>query len=157
VHRIGQAWGKAFTLAQQSENMVVRETVNVLNQEAVFLAGLNNKALLGSFLLLTAGAAVGKRVLDGLREVEVTRVNAETEYRFQKYNWLVQDPGFHKIAETESLNNAMRALEAKLPQLRDDPEKLKQHIETILNNIGRNSPPPYFILQPPVNLVEARS
>ncbi len=134
----------------------VIETINAMNLEALFL--MKDKRMLGLFLVLGALGQVGKLVLDGLRTIEVTRVNAITEYRYQAENWLRRDPGFHQIAEEEALRHELLLLEKDLPLLRQAPAgALQQRIQTILTNIGRNSAPKYFLMTPPVNLVDARS
>lgn len=134
----------------------VIETINAMNLEALFL--MKDKRMLGLFLVLGAVGQVGKLVLDGLRNIEVTRVNAITEYRYQAENWLRRDPGFHQIAEEEALRHELALLEKDLPLLRQAPSGvLQQRIQTLLTNIGRNSAPKYFLMTPPVNLVDARS
>ncbi|MBY0450274.1 MAG: hypothetical protein K2X01_06585 [Cyanobacteria bacterium] len=134
----------------------VIETINAMNLEALFL--MKDKRMLGLFLVLGAVGQIGKLVLDGLRNIEVTRVNAITEYRYQAENWLRRDPGFHQIAEEEALRHELALLEKDLPLLRQAPSGvLQQRIQTLLTNIGRNSAPKYFLMTPPVNLVDARS
>lgn len=113
--------------------------------------------VLGGFLALSAAAKLGKLFIDGIREVEVTRRNAQTEYLYQKHNWLTQDPSFHRIAEEEALRHELDILWTQLPALRNDPVRLQERIQTILTNIGRNSAPKYFPMTPAVNLVDARS
>jgi hypothetical protein len=62
-----------------------------------------SSALLAGFLFLVAGARLGGAMINGLREINVTRVNAMTEYRYQKHKWMSMDPTFHQIAEQEAL------------------------------------------------------
>jgi hypothetical protein len=106
---------------------------------------------------LGAAIKVGKLWLDGLREIEVTRINADTEYRYQHHNWLALDPQFHWIAEQEAVNQELSQLGKEMPQLKQSPALLRQRIQTLLNNIGRNSAPKYFPMIPMVGLREARS
>jgi hypothetical protein len=144
--------------AGQSVAKKVVETINVPNQEALFVLGWNrNKQILLGILGLTAAAKVGKLWIDGLREIEVTRLNAKTEYHYQANNWLVQDTKLHEIAEREVVDNELSLLEQDLPSLRDNLPALQARIQTLLGNIGRNSAPKYFPMIPPVGLREARS
>lgn len=139
---------------------VVYETIHVKDKEAWWINGIKNRrnfSILLGFFAMSAGARVGKLLVDGLREIEVTRVNARTELDYQTHNWLTQDPSFHRIAETEAVADALRRLEMDLPYLRDNRALLQQRIETILTNVGRNSAPKYFPMTPMVGLVVARS
>lgn len=128
---------------------------NVSNIEALFLTG--NGRLLLTVLGLTAAARLGKMLVDGYREIEVTRHNASTELRYQMYNWLSLDPAFHRIAEEEALDESLRKLQDALPVEAYNRKALETRIQTILSNIGRNSAPKYFQMTPAVNLVAARS
>lgn len=142
--------------SQMSRKIV--ETINVPNQEALFVLGWNrNKSILVGILGLTAAAKIGKLWIDSLREIEVTRLNANTEYLYQKNNWLNQDPRFHEIAEREALENDFKQLEADMPRLKNNITQLEQRVQTLLTNIGRNSAPKYFPMIPMVGLREARS
>lgn len=150
--------GKASP-TQFDGNAVIYETLLIKDKEAWWLKSLKSPkhlAILAGFLGMSAAARVGKLFIDGLREVEVTRRNARTEYLYQKHNWLTQDPGFHQIAEEHALTAALGELEQQLPWLKNDPAELKHRVQTLLTNIGRNSAPKYFSMTPLVNLVEAR-
>ncbi len=127
---------------------------NIRDIEALFLTekGLRLWTVLG----LTAIAKVGKMLVDGYREIEVTRQNAHTELRYQTYNWLSLDPAFHKISETEALEDALKKLREAIPAEYHNRKALENRIQTILTNIGRNSAPKYFQMTPAVNLVAAR-
>jgi hypothetical protein len=134
------------------------QTINVPNEEALFVLGWNrHKSLILAVMGLGAAIKVGKLWLDGLREIEVTRINADTEYRYQHHNWLALDPQFHWIAEQEAVNQELSQLGKEMPQLKQSPALLRQRIQTLLNNIGRNSAPKYFPMIPMVGLREARS
>ena len=103
---------------------------------------------------------LGKLLLDGYREIEVTRLHAETERRYQRYNWLGLDPNFHAIAEQEGLKAQLARFEQSLrtyPQIQLNRPLLQQSIQDLLQNIGRESAPRYFPMTPSVNLVAARS
>jgi hypothetical protein len=119
-------------------------------------ASRQNFFIMSAFFAVSAAAKLGKLFVDGIREIEVTRMNARTELSYQTHNWLTQDPAFHEIAETEALNDALTQLERDLPALSDNRPLLKQRIRTILLNVGRNSAPPYYLMTPLVGLKEAR-
>jgi hypothetical protein len=138
----------------------VMQSSQMKDWESWILAALKDKknfALTAGFFAMSAAAHIGKTLLDGLREVEVTRLNARTELDYQTHNWLTQDPAFHEIAEREAANQDLAQLERDLSRLKYNPELLRQRVQTILANVGRNSAPPYFPMTPMVNLVEARA
>jgi hypothetical protein len=135
------------------------KNLTINSSEAIALHGFANKqknffVMLGFFAL--AGALkLGKLVLDGLREIEVTRVNARTELAYQTHNWLSQDPAFHRIAVTEALENGLRQLEQDLPAIKLNPATLKQRIDSILA-VELKAAPAYWPMTPPVQLSVAR-
>lgn len=138
----------------------VWESIQLKDMETWSLIGSKNRknfAVMAGFFAMSAAAAVGKTLLDGVREVEVTRLNARTELDYQTHNWLAQDPAFHSIAEWETAQNDMRLLEQDLPRLKYNQPLLRQRVQAILSNVGRNSAPPYFPMTPLVGLVEARA
>ncbi|MDX2084602.1 MAG: hypothetical protein SFZ03_04360 [Candidatus Melainabacteria bacterium] len=135
------------------------KNITMYDREAVYIdlaRFRNNGLLMAGFFSLTGLMTVGKLFVDGLREIEVTRWNAETEYRYQRHNWLALDPAFHQIAENEALSDALGQLRADLPWLRQNPTLLYQRTQRILGNIGLNSAPKYFLMTPIVGLVDAR-
>ncbi len=132
------------------------KSVSLYDGEAL-LALLNSKMTVLSYGLLVGVAAAGKLAIDGLREIEVTQIHSATEYRYQKHNWEVLDPGFHHISEEEALDYELKRLAQDLPGLQEKPRHLRSRIQAILTNIGRNSAPKYFPMTPPVGLVVARS
>ena len=127
---------------------------NVSNMEALFLHG--EAPVLWTVVALTAAAKLGKTLMDGYREIEVTCYNAKTELGFQKHIWLERDPSLHKIAEEETLEDALNHLKEALPYEYNNRKALADRIQIILSNVGRNSPPKYFQMIPPVNLVASR-
>lgn len=145
----------------QSEEMAEHsEGIMLKDKESWSIMGVKNRrnfAVMAGFFGMSAAAALGKTLVDGLREIEVTRLNARTELDYQTHNWLTQDPMFHNIAEQETVENDLRKLEKDLPCLRFNPPVLQQRIQAILSNIGRNSAPPYYPMTPTVGLVEARA
>lgn len=146
---------KAFT----EDKTVHYKNIQLNATESYILQAAQNRKnilVLGGFFGLSALASVGKQVIDGLRAIEVTRVNARTELGYQTHNWLTQDPAFHNIAETEALKDSLYALERDLPQLKHNRSLLAQRIQVILTNVGRNSAPKYFPMTPAIGLVDAR-
>lgn len=124
------------------------------NKQALFLAA--NKYFIAGVLGLVAVGRVAKMMVDSYLEIEVTRQNAGTEARYQDYIWLYKDPSLHRIAEEEALEDALKKLVDALPFEYNNRPALIKRIQTIFENIGRNSPPKYFQMMLPMNLVEAR-
>ena len=153
---IGAHQNKDKTVGEKS----VMESIQLKDTETWALIGSKSRknfAIMCGFFAMSAAASVGKLLLDGLREIEVTRLNARTEYGYQSHNWLSQDPMFHQIAEEEAVNNELRQLQIDMVCLKMNPTLLRQRIQSILLNIGRNSAPPYYPMTPTVGLVEARA
>lgn len=145
--------------ASHKGKTIIYKTIHVKDREGWWILATKSRRNFLVFLGFSAmafGAKLGKLLIDGLREIEVTQVNAKTEYLYQKHNWLSLDPDFHRIAETESLENELARLEQDMNHLKSSPKLLRQRIKGILGNIGRNSAPKYFPMTPGVNLVEAR-
>lgn len=129
------------------------------DREAIFVflsAFKERKTLLPALFLLLAGAQVGKKALDGLREIEVTRKHADIEYAYQRDNWLQLDPAYHRIAETMQAAQAVERLKQELPALGE--AQTKARVDDILGKLGSGywSAPAYFPMTVPVNLVPAR-
>lgn len=116
-----------------------------------------NPWMLGAYGLLVGTTMAARMGLAALKEVEVTRVHAQTEYDFQAYNWTQLDPAFHQTAEQQALHTSLQHLQRQLPQLAKAPALLQQTLTTLYTNIGRQSAPKYYLMTPPVALVEARS
>lgn len=133
------------------------EITNAQDWEALFLVG--NKKVLFSLLGLGAVVKLGKLLVEGYREIEVTRKNAQTEEKYQRYNWLNLDPAFRKIAEEQALNQGLKLFETtvfKAKQGQASTDQVLKTAETLLSNIGRESAPKYFAMTPSINLVAAR-
>jgi hypothetical protein len=135
------------------------KNLTINSSEAIALHGFANKQknffIMLGFFALAGALKLGKLVLDGLREIEVTRVNARTELAYQTHNWLSQDPAFHRIAVTEALENGLRQLEQDLPAIKLNPAALKQRIDSILA-VELKAAPAYWPMTPPVQLSVAR-
>lgn len=186
-HKVSQAAKKALSLAQagQAEQAAthmaehlpglgaptdtIKEFINANNLEGATLHLMdqwqhtqNRKFLwsLGGMFALGAVLGVGKLVVSGIREVSVTRLNAETEYNYEHYKWLGLDTMYHQTAERVQLEHALNKLEQKLqenPLLTAQPGLLKAEVDSILGNVGLWSPPPYYPITPSVQLAVARS
>jgi hypothetical protein len=135
------------------------KNLTINSPEAIALHGFANRQknffIMVGFFALAGALKLGKLVLDGLREIEVTRVNARTELAYQTHNWLSQDPAFHRIAVTEALENGLRQLEQDLSALKLNPAALKQRIDSILA-VELKAAPAYWPMTPPVQLSVAR-
>lgn len=150
---------EALTMIPKNTEVTEFETLVLGSNENWWLKSFGKKnqmLVLAGFFGMTALAKLGKLFVDGVREVEVTRRNARTEFLYQTHNWLVQDPSFHKISEEEAVKHEVALLKEQLPYLVQEPEKLQERIMVLLSNIGRNSAPKYFPMTPAVNLVDAR-
>jgi hypothetical protein len=136
------------------------QTVSLYDGEAFFLLFLNalqhNKLLVGSFFALGAMMKMGASLVQGLKEIEVTRLNAATEYNYQQYNWNTLNPHFRQLAERTALMHDLKRLEEDLPWLHANPPALRQRIQATMSQIGLHSAPQYYLSTPMVNLVEAR-
>lgn len=136
------------------------QTVSLYDGEAFFLLFLNalqhNKLLVGSFFALGAMMKMGASLVQGLKEIEVTRLNATTEYNYQQYNWNTLNPHFRQLAERTALMHDLKRLEEDLPWLQANPTALRQRIQATMSQIGLHSAPQYYLSTPMVNLVEAR-
>ena len=133
------------------------EITNAMDREALFLVG--NKKVLWVVLALSAAAKAGKLLMDGYREIEVTRRHADTELKYQAHNWLDLDPSFRSMTEHAAVNNALSRLDVLITgyNLGQVPASAVQNLAaTTLANIGRESAPKYFQMTPGVNLAPAR-
>lgn len=144
-------------LAEKGKQIIKKHAsimFNVNDMEALFLINRERRILL-AVLGLAAAAKLGKMVVDGYREIEVTRFNARTEARFQAYQWLSLNTAYHRIAEEEAVRHGLSQFRQLLPALRHNREALRNYIHTLLGNIGRNSAPKYYPMTPAVPFVDA--
>jgi len=136
----------------------LEESVTVYDLEAM----VTEKAHLGDWRgmagMLATGGLLGssKLAIDGLRQVAVTRANANTEYRYQCTNWLSLDPAFHTVAENAAVQQQLQQFAAGLPANKAYPTVVVNQMSRILGGIGYHSAPKYFLMTPPVGLVDAR-
>ena len=153
----GNLPNKLSTRAMNGTKHSLLEIVNAEGREALFLMG--NKKLLWLVLGLSATAKTGKLLIDGYREVEVTRKHADTELKYQTHNWLDLDPAFRNMTEQEAVKNALYRLDHLISgyQQGQVPAYAVQHLANMtLMNIGRESAPKYFQMTPGVSLAPAR-
>ncbi len=140
---------KAGAVGRGAER-VLTKTINLQNAEALY--ALKDFRLLGMFFLVSAAAKAGKTLVDTFRAIQVTRLNAATELQFQRANWLNLDPNFRQMAEENALNDQLDRFREQLPTLTQNPVLLRRWVQTMLDNVGKNSAPPYFPMTPPVTL-----
>lgn len=159
---------KALKGLQQNQTPVKGEFMNPYNAEALWFlhAPKGEYGPLLGMLAMGATLGLGRLFVNGLRQIEVTRLNAETEYNYERFKWQQQDIAYHDTAEQLQLNHAMAMLNnwmtLNAAALRDEGntaarQALVQRYHRIQGNIGYGSPPPYYPITPAVQLVEARS
>jgi len=146
--------------AERSASTQLKNYLNARDYKALWL----NLSSEGRWRPLAGAIALGsllgiaKLFITGLREIEVTRLNAETEYQYENYKWLDLDTRYHNVAESTQLNHALDRFEATLPQVaKTDPQQAIAEAHHIVDQVGYWSPPPYYPITPSVQLVTARS
>lgn len=148
---------KIMPTASSKAKQTLMEITNAMDREALFLVG--NKKVLWVVLALSAAAKAGKLLMDGYREIEVTRRHADTELKYQTHNWLDLDPSFRSMTEQAAVNNALSRLDVLITgyNIGQVPASAVQYLAAnTLANIGRESAPKYFQMTPGVNLAPAR-
>ncbi|MEB3205758.1 MAG: hypothetical protein VKK59_00245 [Vampirovibrionales bacterium] len=152
----GNSTSKLAPKARKMQQLEESVTVNDLE------AMVTEKAHLGDWRgmagMLATGGLLGasKLTIDGLRQVAVTRANADTEYRYQCTNWLSLDPAFHAVAENTAVEEQLQQFSASFPMAKTYPLLVVNQMARILGGIGYHSAPKYFLMTPPVGLVDAR-
>ncbi|MEB3244808.1 MAG: hypothetical protein VKJ06_02345 [Vampirovibrionales bacterium] len=136
----------------------LEEAVTVYDLEAMVTEKAYLKDWAGMSGILAVGTLMGtaKLGVEALKQVGVTQANAQTEYQYQRYNWLELDPAFHATAEQAALQQQLNQFRQELPAIKPYPGLTVQRMSHILNGIGYNSAPKYFAMTPPVGLVDAR-
>ncbi|MFM7390018.1 MAG: hypothetical protein ACKO34_05285 [Vampirovibrionales bacterium] len=131
--------------------------VNLLpnDQEAVALFFKDSWPVLISLAALGATLKVAELLIEGLREIQVTTMNAKTEAQYERYKWQVLDPQFHAIAERTYVEESIRTLKADASHL--TPSELNERKQRMLEGIGYHSSPAYYPITPMVQLVPARA
>jgi hypothetical protein len=139
----------------------IKNTLAPQNTEAVLLHFFQSKkgfVMAGLFVAMGVMLRTTQFLVEGLREIEVTRLNAETEKQYETYKLTVLEPHFKAISERSQLEHALRNLKKDLQEKSLPPEELHQQVQRILDNIAYNwSAPNYYPMSPPAQLVTARS
>ncbi|MCE2930389.1 MAG: hypothetical protein LW809_03240 [Vampirovibrionales bacterium] len=143
------------------KQVFIKNTLAPQNTEAVLLHFFQSKQgfiMAGLFIAMGVMLRTMQFLVEGLREIEVTRLNAETEKQYETYKLTTLEPHFKAISERSQLEHALRNLKKNVQEKKLAPEELHQQIQRILDNIGYNwSAPNYYPMSPATQLVTARS
>lgn len=164
VEPLSQALEKDPKKAMSStseKKVLIKNTLAPQNTEAVLLHFFQSKQgfiMAGLFVAMGVMLRTMQFLVEGLREIEVTRLNAETEKQYESYKLITLEPHFKAISERSQLEHALGNLKKNLQEKQLAPEELHQQIQRILDNIGYNwSAPNYYPMAPATQLVTARS
>ncbi len=139
----------------------IKNTLAPQNTEAVLLHFFQKKegfVMGGLFIALGVMLKTIQFLTEGLREIEVTRLNAETEKQYETYKLTTLEPHFKAISERLQLEHALRNLQEDLRHKHLSPAEIHQRVQRILDSIGYNwSAPNYYPMAPATQLVPARS
>ena len=97
---------------------------------------------------------MGNALVTGIREIEVTRLNAKTELSYQQYRLEELEPLYRKLNDEAELNQALLQLQQDLPYLKDQPDALERRCQSIISNVGLT--PAWISMSPAVQLTMAR-
>jgi hypothetical protein len=146
---------------KELKELPFKNTLAPKDTEALLLYFLQTKeglTMAGLFVAMGVMLSTIQFLVEGLREIEVTRLNAETEKQYESYKLTKLEPHFKAISERSQLNHALANLKKGLQEKTMPPEELHQQIQRILDNIGYNwSAPNYYPMAPATQLVTARS
>ena len=107
-----------------------------------------------SLLALGVLLGVGNALVTGIREIEVTRLNAKTELSYQQYRLEDLEPLYRRLNDEAELNQALLQLQQDLPYLKDQPDALERRCQSIISNVGLT--PAWISMSPAVQLTMAR-
>jgi hypothetical protein len=107
-----------------------------------------------SLLALGMLLGVGNALVVGIREIEVTRLNAKTELSYQQYRLEALEPLYRRLNDEAELGQALAQLQLDLPCLKQQPEALERRCQAIVNNVGLT--PAWISMSPAVQLTMAR-
>lgn len=107
-----------------------------------------------SLLALGVLLGVGTSLVNGIREIEVTRLNAKTELSYQQYRLEELEPLYRRLNDEAELNQALLQLQQDLPYLKDQPDALERRCQSIISNVGLT--PAWISMSPAVQLTMAR-
>jgi|GEM_PF-5671079 len=140
---------------------LIKTTLAPKDVEGVLLHFFSSRkgiAMGGLFVTLGVMLRTTQFLVEGLREIEVTRLNADTEKQYETYKFTTLEPHFKAVSERSQLNHALKQLQHDLPELKNSPNVLHSRIQRILDDIGLTwSAPNYYPMSPIVQLVPARS
>jgi hypothetical protein len=145
----------------QLNKATIKNTLAPQNTEAVLLHFFQKKegfVMGGLFIALGVMLKTIQFLTEGLREIEVTRLNAETEKQYETYKLTTLEPHFKAISERLQLEHALTNLKKDLRSKSLSPAEIHQRVQRILDSIGYNwSAPNYYPMAPATQLVPARS
>jgi hypothetical protein len=166
LHRQAQQVKQA-TLAQQPTKGLpntpeVKLYVNPNEWEGAFIEGFShvgksNLGTLAGLLGLGALLGIGRLAVTGFREIEVTRLNANTEVAYQTYRLQSLDPLYRQMTEQTELEHELAKFKEDLPTLRNNPQALHARCQAILGSVGYWAAPNWISMTPIVQLAAARS
>jgi hypothetical protein len=107
-----------------------------------------------SLLALGVLLGVGNSLVTGIREIEVTRLNAKTELSYQQYRLEDLEPLYRRLNDEAELNQALLQLQQDLPYLKNEPDALARRCQSIISNVGLT--PAWISMSPAVQLTMAR-
>ena len=155
MHHYGDSPDKLKVL----ESLVPPEQKTFLNLNNVL--GLTVGAIkqgewgqVASLLALGVLLGVGNALVTGIREIEVTRLNAKTELSYQQYRLEDLEPLYRRLNDEAELNQALLQLQQDLPCLKDQPDALERRCQSIISNVGLT--PAWISMSPAVQLTMAR-
>jgi hypothetical protein len=140
---------------------IIKTTLAPRDAEAVlmhFFSQKENIFMGGLFLAMGIMLKTAQFLAEGLREIEVTNLNAETERQYEDYKLTELEPHFKAVSERAQLKHALENLKRDLPLLKQHPDALHLRVQRIMDSIGMSwSAPNYYPMAPMVQLVPARS
>jgi hypothetical protein len=163
VERVGKLLKNVPQGQMPSEKTIrlIKTTLAPRDAEAVLLHFFSQKESLfmgGLFMAMGIMLKTTQFLTEGLREIEVTNLNAETERQYETYKLTELEPHFKAVSERAQLRHALNNLRHDLPLLKQHPDALHLRVQRILDNIGMAwSAPNYYPMAPMVQLVPARS
>lgn len=140
-------------------NPVLKKYINSNNYLGLLVDAVHEKdfAKLASLLALGVLLGVGSALINGLREIEVTRLNAKTELSYQQYRLEELEPLYRRLNDEAELNQALAQLKQDLTTsdtLKEHPEQLAHRCQAIISGVGLT--PAWISMSPAVQLSVAR-
>jgi hypothetical protein len=140
-------------------NPVLKKYINSNNYLGLLVDAVHEKdvAKLASLLALGVLLGVGSALINGLREIEVTRLNAKTELSYQQYRLEELEPLYRRLNDEAELNQALAQLKQDLTTsdtLKEHPEQLARRCQAIISGVALT--PAWISMSPAVQLSVAR-